>query len=281
LSGEIDDVSAAADDQIRGTAWLVFRGQDPEDAYFMSSALSADDRHVVISGGSRGLGKAIVLGLLDSGYRVSTFSRTPTDFVERLAANDRFLFLPADLSDRSSISAFLKSAEARLGTPYALINCAAVAFDGLLATMPEDSIGKMISVNGEGTLRFTRLVVRRMLLAKTGGVILNISSISSLRGFSGMAAYAFTKGGLDAFTRALARELGPQQIRVNSSAPGYYDTEMTHNLNDEQKKQILRRTPLARLGTPEDVVGSILFFLSDRASYITGQVLVVDGGSTI
>jgi 3-oxoacyl-[acyl-carrier protein] reductase len=247
----------------------------------MSSKPSVTDRHIVISGGSRGLGRAIVCGLLEAGFKVSTFSRTSTDFIRDLSGNDRFLFMQADLTDRSSVSTFLKSAEARFGAPYALINCAALAFDGLLATMPEDSIEKMMSVNGAGTLRFTRSVVRRMLLGKTGGVILNISSISSMRGFRGMSAYAFTKGGIDAFTRALARELGAQQIRVNSIAPGYYDTEMSRNLNDKQKEQILRRTPLGRLGVPEDVVGAVLFLLSDQASFITGQVLVIDGGNTI
>jgi 3-oxoacyl-[acyl-carrier protein] reductase len=120
-----------------------------------------------------------------------------------------------------------------------------------------------------------------MLRAQTGGVILNISSISSLRGFKGLSAYAFTKGGIDAFTRALARELGPHKIRVNSIAPGYYDTEMSRTLDDNQKGQILRRTPLGRLGVPEDVVGAVLFFLSDRASFITGQVLAIDGGRTV
>jgi 3-oxoacyl-[acyl-carrier protein] reductase len=96
-----------------------------------------------------------------------------------------------------------------------------------------------------------------------------------------MSVYAFTKGGIDAFTRALARELGEQNIRVNSIAPGYYDTEMSSGLSESQKTQILRRTPLGRLGVPEDVVGSVLFLLSDKASFLTGQVLVIDGGSTI
>jgi len=247
----------------------------------VSAHIVQQARHVLVSGGSRGLGKAIVQGLLTSGYRVSTFSRNSSEFVEKVAGEERFYFDRADLEDRPSVSSFLKSAEARFGYPYALINCAAIAVDGLLATAAEDSIRQLLLVNGEGTIRFTRLVVRRMLSAKRGGVILNISSISSLRGFKGMSAYAFTKGGMDAFTRALARELGEQKIRVNSIAPGYYDTDMSHALSEAQKQQILRRTPLGRLGSPEDVVGAVLFFLSDQASFITGQCLVVDGGCTV
>jgi 3-oxoacyl-[acyl-carrier protein] reductase len=247
----------------------------------MTGESAAKNRHIIISGGSRGLGRTLVSGLLDSGYRVSTFSRTSTEFIQQQSANNSFFFAPADLSDKSSVSTFLKSAESLFGAPYGLINCAAHAADGVLAMMSEDVIRKLLSVNGEGTLRFTRLVVRRMLLAKTGGVILNISSISSIRGFKGMSAYAFTKGGMDAFTRALARELGEENIRVNSIVPGYYDTEMTRNLNETQKRQILNRTPLGRLGVPEDVVGPTLFLLSDQSSFITGQCLVVDGGSTV
>jgi 3-oxoacyl-[acyl-carrier protein] reductase len=247
----------------------------------MNGGAPTNDRHIVISGGSRGLGKAIVTGLLDGGYCVSTFSRRASEFTEQLGGNSKFFFAPADLCQKASVAAFLKCGEGRFGVPYGLINCAAMAVDGVLATMPEDKISKLVSVNVDGTLQFTRSVVRRMLRAQTGGVILNISSISSLRGFKGMAAYAFTKGGIDAFTRALSRELGERNIRVNSIAPGYYDTEMSHNLTAAQKEQILRRTPLGRLGVPEDVVGSILFLLSDQASFITGQTLVIDGGSTV
>lgn len=247
----------------------------------MMSTPSSRERHVIISGGSRGLGKAVVASLLGAGYRVSTFSRTSSEFVTELANNKDFFFLSADLADKPSVSTFLKSATDRFGPPYALINCAAIAVGGLLATTPPDKITQLININVEGTIGFTRLVVRKMLASRNGGVILNISSISSFRGFRGLAAYAFTKGGIDAFTRALARELGEQNIRVNSIAPGYYDTDMSHSLNDTQKDQILRRTPLGRLGVPEDVVGSVLFFLSDQASFITGQVLAVDGGSTV
>jgi len=247
----------------------------------MTNASPASDRHVIISGGSQGLGQAIVRALLEAGYRVSTFSRNRTEFVQNLNANEKFFYASADLADPSSTRTFLKSATIAFGSPYALINCAAMATPGLFATMPEEAIRKVLQVNVEGTLQFTKMVVRKMLSTGTGGVILNVSSISSLRGFRGLSVYAFTKGGMDAFTRALARELGEQNIRVNSIAPGYYETAMSHSLNSDQRQKILRRTPLKRFGVPEDVVGSVLFFLSDQASFITGQTLVVDGGNTI
>lgn len=247
----------------------------------MNSTSQAQGRHVMISGGSRGLGKAIVKGLLEVGYRVSTFSRTATEFTEEQSGNDRFHFAIADLADNASLMSFVQASEKRFGIPYGLINCAAIAADGMLATMPVETITQLVSVNVAGTLIFTRLVARRLLLAQTGGVILNISTVSALRGFKGLAAYAYTKGGIDFFTRALARELGELNIRVNSIAPGYYDTEMSRDLSAEHREQILRRTPLGRLGRPEDVVGPTLFLLSEQASFVNGQTLVVDGGASV
>jgi 3-oxoacyl-[acyl-carrier protein] reductase len=237
-------------------------------------------RHVLISGGSRGLGESLVTGLLDAGYFVSTFSRRKTEFTEQNAANANFFFETADIADAKSLDGFLRAAESKLGTFYGLINCAGIAADGVLATMPEQQLESVVSVNLTGALRLTRRVLRRMLLNSTGGVIINVSSIIGLRGYSGLAAYAATKAGMDAMTRSLARELGHRQIRVNSIAPGYLETEMTHGLSAEQKDQIVRRTPLGRLGRPGDVVGPVRFLLSDAAAFITGQVLVVDGGIT-
>ena len=146
--------------------------------------------------------------------------------------------------------------------------------------MPESRIDQLLSINLAGTLHLTRRVVRSMLLEQGDGVILNISSIIGLRGYRGLSAYAATKAGMDGITRALARELGGRQIRVNSVAPGYLTTEMTHGLDIDQQDQIVKRTPLGRLGTSEDVRGVVLFLLSDAANFITGQVLVVDGGIT-
>jgi 3-oxoacyl-[acyl-carrier protein] reductase len=242
------------------------------------SSAHPETRHIIVSGGSRGLGQNIVRRLLDAQYSVSTFSRSATEFISQLRDYERFFFSQADISDVSSTRAFLKSAEAKLGSPYGLVNCAGIAVDGLLATTSDESIEKVLSVNLKGTLQMTKLVVRRMLIRRQGGVIVNMSSIVAIRGYRGLVAYAATKGGMDAMTRALARELGERRIRVNSVAPGYIATEMTHGLDDHQRQQIIHRTPLGRLGTVEDVVGPVLFLLSDEAQFVTGQVLVVDGG---
>jgi 3-oxoacyl-[acyl-carrier protein] reductase len=218
--------------------------------------------------------------LLDAHYRVSTFSRRTTSFVEEQSNNDRFYFDAADVSDAKSLKAFILAAEKRHGPIYGLVNCAGVAVESVLALMPHDEIDKVLSVNLAGTLYLTSQVVRRMLLSDGGGSIVNISSIVGMRGYNGLAAYSATKAGLDAVTRSLARELGPRRIRVNSVAPGYLETQMTGELDARQIQQITRRTPLGRLGQPSDAAGPVLFLLSDAACFITGHVLVVDGGIT-
>lgn len=242
--------------------------------------MSLDKKHIIVSGGSRGLGQALVRGLLDAGYAVSTFSRSATDFTRSLAGHDAFHFAALDVSDPSAMAPFVTTTVERFGRPYGLINCAGIARDGVLATMPEADIDQLLAINLSGTLHLTRQVSRCMLLEPGDGVILNISSIIGLRGYRGLSAYAATKAGMDGVTRALARELGSRKIRVNSIAPGYLTTEMTHGLDEHQQQQIVKRTPLGRLGTPEDVLGSVLFLLSDAAKFITGQVVVIDGGIT-
>lgn len=237
-------------------------------------------KHIIISGGSRGLGQALVTGLLDADYAVSTFSRSATDFTQGLQGHPDFHFAEADVSDAAAIKEFLNGAVSQHGRPFGLINCAGIARDGVLATMPEAQIDQLLAINLGGTLQLSRQVIREMLLESGGGVIVNVSSIIGIRGYRGLAAYAATKAGMDGMTRALARELGSRRIRVNSVAPGYLTTEMTDGLVDDQMGQIVRRTPLGRLGTPQDVLGPILFLLSDAAEFITGQTLVIDGGIT-
>ena len=236
---------------------------------------------VLISGGTRGLGLAIVKRLLKEGYQVATFSRSVTEEFERLREEyrDRLFYFYGDMSQRDTIEDVVKKIEKDIGPIEVLINNAGIASDGVLATMPPGQIEQLISVNLTGTILLTRLVVRRMIVRYRGNV-LNISSIIGLRGYAGLAAYSATKAGLDGMTRALARELGPRKIRVNAIAPGYLETEMTGKLDEKQRSQITRRTPMGRLGLPEDVVGVVSFLLSPASAFITGQTIVVDGGIT-
>jgi 3-oxoacyl-[acyl-carrier protein] reductase len=236
---------------------------------------------LLLSGGSRGLGLAIARSLLAADYRIATFSRKPTPEVEQLRSQhpDRLHYFPGDMSDSASLSGVVMTVEKKIGPIDALINNAGIAYDGVLAGMPPDQIEKLIGVNLTGALLLSRLVIRRMLLRNAGNII-NISSIIGIRGYSGLAAYSASKAGMDGMTRALARELGGKQIRVNSIAPGYLETEMTRGLNEFQRDQIIRRTPLGRLGLPSDVVGVVLFLLSPASAFMTGQTLVVDGGVT-
>jgi 3-oxoacyl-[acyl-carrier protein] reductase len=161
------------------------------------------------------------------------------------------------------------------------VNCAGVATVGVLGLLGDDKIDQAIATNLRGTLTLTRWAVRQMRLENRGGSIVNVSSVVGLRGYRGMAVYGATKGGIDAMTRALARELGSWKIRVNSVAPGYLRTAKNASLEEPQLAKILRRTSLGRLGVTDDVLGPAEFLLSDDAAFVTGQVLVVDGGITV
>jgi len=240
-------------------------------------------RTVVVTGGSRGLGAGIVQAYLDAGDRVATCARSTTPQVEKWLGDPslagRFLFREVDLSNREQTSAFVGDVIEAWDSIEVLVNNAGVARDGILGLTSDDDIDTVIDLNLKGTLHITRLVSRRMLARGTGHIV-NISSIVGLSGYRGLAVYSATKAALDGLTRALARELGSRGITVNSVAPGYLRTEMSHGLDEAQLGQIVRRTPAGRLGEPADIARVVLFLTDPVNDYLTGQVIVVDGGLT-
>ncbi len=235
----------------------------------------------VVSGGSKGLGLALCQGLLERGYKVATFSRKSSEQLEQLSHQyDGSLFWQSiDITDAKGLSAFLKEVKSRFGRIGYLVNSAGMANEGLLTTMKESDISRMVSVNLEGALLLSKLCVKQMMVAQHGAIV-NISSIVGHRGYKGVSAYASTKAALDGMTRAMSAELGAMGIRVNSVSPGFMETDMTATLTDKQKARITRRTPLGRLGTVKDVSDVVAFLLSDEARFVTGQTITVDGGFT-
>jgi 3-oxoacyl-[acyl-carrier protein] reductase len=246
----------------------------------------ASRNHVIITGGSRGLGEAIVKRLLAQGYRVSTCSRSKTSFVEEMMVHgdyrERFFWTACDIGVEGQADGFVKDAVSWAGNDglYGLVNNAGIAMAGILATFPNIDAERILRVNLLGSIEMARAVSQVLLRQNAGGRIINMSSIIGTRGYNGLAVYSASKAGLDGLTRALARELGPRQITVNSVAPGYLRTEMSATLTSAQLAQIVNRTPLARLATESDVAALILFLLSEQAAFITGQTIMVDGGIT-
>ena len=243
--------------------------------------MSSEPRVVIVTGGSRGLGAGIVAAYLEAGDKVAACARSITPEVEAWQAEfpDRFLFVPADLSSSEDAKNFVEAVMAEWGRIDVLINNAGVARDGILGMATDEDIDVVVDLNIKGTLYMSRLVSRRML-ARRSGTIVNISSIVGRSGYRGLGVYSATKAALDGLTRALARELGSRGITVNGIAPGYLRTEMSHGLDPDQLNQIVRRTPAGRLGEPDDIARVCLFLTDPRNSYLTGQVLVVDGGLT-
>jgi 3-oxoacyl-[acyl-carrier protein] reductase len=240
-------------------------------------------RVALVTGGSKGLGAGLVQAFLDAGYSVETCARSTSDAVGAWEADraltGRFCFTKADVSDRAEAERFVKDAARRCGRIDVLVNNAGVARDGVIGLFTDDDLDLVVDLNLKGTVYVTR-AASRVMLARRSGTIVNISSVVGLSGYRGLSVYGATKAALDGFTRALARELGCRGITVNSVAPGYLRTEMSHGLDADQLAQISRRTPLGRLGEPEDVARAVLFLADPANTYITGQVLVVDGGLT-
>lgn len=242
---------------------------------------SEPSKVVLISGGARGLGLELVKHFLATGNRVASFSRKNTEQIEQLKEQygENFFFSSVDIVDSLSVESFVKEVTGLFGDIDALVNNAGLAISGVLPLFSDNQIDALLDVNLKGTMRLTRLTSRSMLNSGKGKII-NISSIVGISGYKGLSVYGATKAALDGFTRALARELGGKNITVNSVAPGFLKTEMSGELSEMHLNQIAKRTPLGRLGEARDVVNAVSFLVSDLSDFITGQVLVVDGGIT-
>jgi len=241
-------------------------------------------RHVIVTGGSRGIGAVIVEGLLKEGYRVSTCSRSRTEFIEGLARraeySGRFSWAACQVGEADEVDRFVQDTMKWAGADglWGLVNNAGVARAGILATFPNVESERILKVNLLGAIQMARAVSQHMLRSPEGGRIINISSIIGTRGYNGLAAYTASKAGMDGLTRGLARELGRRLITVNSVAPGYVSTEMSSTLGAGQLAQIVNRTPLGRPAKEEDIYHVVRFLLSEEAAFVTGQTILVDGG---
>jgi len=242
-------------------------------------------RKVLVTGGSRGLGLAITTTLAQAGYQVIAVARKNTDGLtaaSRAAAASgvgAIEFQALDLSDIAGIPAFVRGLRASVGPIYGLVNNAGLGTGGVLANMRDDAIEGLIRLNTLAPIVLSKYVAKSMMLERTGRIV-NIASIVATTGYSGLSVYSATKASLLGFTASLARELGPLGVTVNAIAPGFIDTEMTQELNAEQREKIERRSALRRMAEPIDVARSVEFLLGDAGRNITGVTLTVDAGNT-
>ncbi|MFF0338611.1 SDR family NAD(P)-dependent oxidoreductase [Kribbella sp. NPDC004875] len=236
---------------------------------------------VLVSGGSRGLGLAVVTDLLAAGIKVAAFARTVTPELSALGEKypDHLHFGSVDVNDTAAAQAFVKEVERTLGPIDGLVNNAAIGQDSLHVHTSPERLAEIIQTNLTSPLVLTRFVLRRMLAKGLKGRVVNITSICAQRGYPGLVAYSATKGGMDAATRSLARELGGR-VLANAVAPGFFASEMSAVLGQTQLDQIVRRTPTGHLTEPEDVLPIVRMLLLDNTN-INGQVLVIDGAASI
>jgi len=242
-------------------------------------------RNVLVTGGSRGIGLGIVRRLTEVGFRAIAVARKDsselTAAMKEIEAKNAgsLCFVPFDLADLEGIADLVKSVRKEYGPIYGLVNNAGTSAEGSLALMPTPQMERLVRLNTLSPMVVTKHVVRSMM-AGGGGRIVNIASIVANTGYSGLSVYSATKASLIGFTRSLAREVGKMNVTVNAVSPGFVDTEMTKGLTEEQREQIVRRSPLKRLAEVADVANAVEFLLSDGAKNITGTVLTVDAGNT-
>lgn len=234
---------------------------------------SLEGKLALVTGGSRGIGRAISVELARAGAQVVVAYRSGADEAQVVAKEIGGHAVQADVSDPEQASRLVEEA----GDIDILVNNAGLTRDGLIARMSDEDWRTVIDTNLGGVFHTCRAAARGMMRRRAGSIV-NLTSVVGIHGNPGQTNYAASKAGIIGFTKSLARELASRGVRANAIAPGYIQTALTDVLPDEVQQAILANTPLARLGTPEDVAGAVRFLCSDEASFVTGEVLLVDGG---
>ena len=238
---------------------------------------------VIVTGASRGIGEAIARELAAAGYDLALVARSAAKLetlAAELAGPTTCLAFPGDISSWDDAQRIVKEVHEKFGAIYGLVNNAGVTRDGLLMRMDPESWKAPIEVNLHGTFYFTRAVAPIMMRQREGRLV-NITSVIGLTGNAGQANYAASKAGIIALTKSVAKELGSRGVTSNAVAPGFIATDMTADLPEKVRSDMLSQIPLKRFGEGKDVAGVVKFLLSSEAAYITGQTLVVDGGMIV
>lgn len=240
------------------------------------------DKVALITGGARGIGKQTALTLAQEGYNIALNYREESEELLNTKKqieehNVKCLLVQGDVSNFEDCERFVKEIINEFGKIDVLVNNAGITNDMLLMRMKKEDFTKVIDVNLVGTFNVTKNVIQYMMKARFGRII-NISSVVGVAGNAGQTNYAASKAGIIGFTKSLAKEVASRNILVNAVAPGFIETNMTNKLKDSQKEEIAKNIPLKRMGTPEDVANVVKFLASEGSSYITGQVINIDGG---
>ncbi len=237
----------------------------------------------IVTGASQGLGKQVAICLAASGAKVACVARNAEKLAETIAEIEASggvgQACSCDVTDRTSVEAVVDKVSEEWGKVDILVNNAGITRDTLMLRMTDEQWDEVIATNLRGSFLFSRAAARQMLSSRYGRII-NMSSVSGIIGNPGQANYSASKAGMIGMTRCLSKEMAKRKVTVNAVAPGFIESEMTEALGDAILKEVKKRIPANRLGTAEDVAACVLFLASPAASYITGQVLVVDGGMT-
>ena len=236
----------------------------------------------LITGGTTGIGKAIAIKLAKQGYDIALNYRTENETVENAkkeveSQNVKCITVKGDVSNFEDCEKFVKQVIEEYGQIDVLVNNAGITKDTLIMRMKEKDFTDVIDINLTGTFNVTKNVVSYMMKARSGRII-NLSSVVGVTGNAGQTNYSASKAGIIGFTKSLAKELGSRNILVNAVAPGFIETKMTDVLKEQVKEEIAKNIPLKRMGTPEDVANVVGFLASEDSSYVTGQVIHIDGG---